>query len=606
MRMAGAAAITLVLLWLLNQRLASLDMAEVMQAFSAVAPAQWILALAATALSFWAVGKYDDSLHRHLNTGTAAKDASRAGMAAIALSQTLGLGVLTGALVRWRMLPKASLLDTTKLSVAVTLSFLFGWSMVTALVLLILPAAPLKMAAMVAVALGGIATLLCLIQPRLTLLGRKVALPNIFTLWQILVFSFVDTGAAALALWLVCPADLALPFAALLPAYLLALGAGLLSGTPGGVGAFEMTLLAALPAVPEPGLIAGILTFRLVYYAVPAVLAAIAAVIAPNVAKPSTAPRTALHAHTHEHAPAEAGLAAQNHISIFDLNNKSQILMGKTSHFAVTLLDPFGPAHPTQVLRSLTAAAKTQSRLPALYKCGPHLAGAARQAGWRVAPVAAEAWLNPTSFTLDGPEKSALRRKLRKAEKAGILARELTRCDWPQLAKINREWSDDNGGERGFSMGRYAPNHIAQQRVFGAFLAGELCAFVSFHHNSQEWVLDLMRHRSNTPDGTNYALITLALNVAGQVGIQRFSLAAAPRLPDMGPLLRRWTIGLNGLCQFKASFAPTWQPLYIAAQNPVALLLAAAEIYREIHAPPPLSPASAHDHHAQNEIALRG
>lgn len=625
LRILGAAALTLLFLWLLRQRLASLDLAEVMQAFAAVSLGHWALALAATALSFWAVGQYDASLHRHLSTGQSPPHTRHAGMAAIALGQTLGLGILTGALVRWRMLPALSLIEATKLSAAVALSFLFGWSMVTAMVLLALPDAPLKPLALVACAAGGIATALCLLQPGLHILGRKIALPNLFTLWQILAFSLVDTFAAAFALWLLCPPDLALPFAALLPAYLLALGAGLLSGTPGGVGAFEMTLLAALPMVPEPGLIAGVLAFRLAYYALPAVLAALAALVLPLPAPPQLTPRT-----LHHNAPAEAGLVAQSHIQMVSFPHHSQALIGETSHAVVMLLDPFGPPDMAQDLRALRALAKARSRIACLYKCGPQLAATARAAGWHVAPVAAEAWLNPTSFTLDGPEKSALRRKLRKAEKAGLHIRELTAADWQAqpspLAEINHEWAQDNGGERGFSMGRFAPAHIAAQRVFGAFSQGRLCAFISFHHNSHEWALDLMRHRAATPDGTNYALIVHALQAARRAGITRFSLAAAPRLPNPGPLLRRfvaqsnclsrwlasWMPGWgpngvpNGLCQFKSSFAPLWQPLYIAAPNRAALVLAGAEIFRAIHAPPPLAGAGGQAGHKQNKIASNG
>ena len=51
-----------------------------------------------------------------LNTGTDDGMAHRAGVIGIAVSQTLGMGVLTGALVRWRMLPKTSLWQSTRLS----------------------------------------------------------------------------------------------------------------------------------------------------------------------------------------------------------------------------------------------------------------------------------------------------------------------------------------------------------------------------------------------------------------------------------------------------------------------------------------------------------
>ncbi len=598
LRALAAIVLTVLFLSLLQQRLASLDFGAVMLAFAAVPSANWLLALAATALSFWAVGQYDASLHRHLNTQTTPKNAHRAGMAAIALGQTLGLGVLKGALVRWRMVAGLSLIDATKLSAAVAVSFLFGWAVITGAVLLTVPTAPLKSLALAGCALGLLVAALCLIQPCWRVFGHKITLPNLFTLWHILAFTLVDTVAAAAALWLLCPPDLALPFAALLPAYLLALGAGLLSGTPGGVGAFEMTLLAALPMVDEPALIAGVLAFRLAYYAVPAVLAALRVVTQRRPAKAQAKPR---RRQPYANTPAEAELAAQNHIKIIDISPHSQALIGETPHAMILLLDPFGAPNHAQSLGALSALAKARTRVPCLYKCGPALAAAARAAGWFILPVAGEAWLNPTTFTLNGSDKSALRRKLRKVEKSGLTLRELTPADLHATACINREWASNNGGERGFSMGRFAPAQIAAQRIFGAFDGDNLCAFISFHHNSHEWALDLMRHRTDTPDGTNYALVTLALNTAAGAGIARLSLAAAPRLP---PVLNRLLHLPSGLCQFKDSFAPRWQPLYIAAPNRLSLALAASEVYREIRTPPPLPQTPATQSPAgQNQIA---
>ncbi|MEZ5796458.1 MAG: YbhN family protein [Paracoccaceae bacterium] len=74
------------------------------------------------------------------------------------------------------------------------------------------------------------------------------------------------------------------PFLALLPAFLLAFGAGLLSGTPGGIGAFEVVLLALLPAHPAEGVIAATLAWRGVYHLAPAAIAALAVLRGPRPA----------------------------------------------------------------------------------------------------------------------------------------------------------------------------------------------------------------------------------------------------------------------------------------------------------------------------------
>jgi phosphatidylglycerol lysyltransferase len=598
LRVFGGATMTLLFIWLLQQRLAALDLAEVTLAFSEVPTGSWIKAVLATTISFWAVGQYDASLHRHLNTGLPQQQTRCAGMAAIALGQTLGLGLLTGALVRWRMLPSLSLAQATKLSAAVALSFLFGWSMVTALVLMILPDAPFKAAASLLCLVGLGVAALCIIPARPKLFGRSLALPNLFTLWQILAFSLIDTVAAAYALWLMCPPDLALPFATLLPAYLLALSAGLLSGTLGGVGTFEVALLAALPIVPEAGLIAAVLAFRLTYYALPAVLAAVFALRPQKTCRPTQPPAVPT---LYANAPAEVGLTAQNQLRVIQLGPKTQGLIGETRHCVTLLLDPFGQHINGENLRALHGLAQSRARTPCLYKCGARLAATARAAGWAVAPIAAEAWLDPTRFTLARPDTSALRRKLRKAKTAGIDIRKLALSDSHDMEQVNRDWVAQNGGERGFSMGRFGSAYVLNQKAFGAFFQGRLCAFVSFHHSANAWTLDLIRSQPACPDGSIYALIAYAIQAAAAEGVTRFSLAAAPRLPDLGTWLGRQMP--TGLCQFKSSFAPTWQSLYIAAPNPAALSLATAELYREIHAPAPLGCDDTHNHDEQNKIA---
>ena len=119
--------------YLARERFPSLDRLAVWAALRDVSAGQWLVALIATATSFWALGHYDALMHRALRTGTPTRSAAWAGMAAIAISQTVGLGLVTGSLVRWRLLPGLSLGQATKLTLAVTASFLTGWVIVTAI-----------------------------------------------------------------------------------------------------------------------------------------------------------------------------------------------------------------------------------------------------------------------------------------------------------------------------------------------------------------------------------------------------------------------------------------------------------------------------------------
>lgn len=86
--------------------------------------AAWGAALALTAISLWTVGRYDGVAHQHFATRVPQHQARAAGTISIALAQTLGVGVLTGALARWRMLRDVSFTTSLKLSAFVSLSFM--------------------------------------------------------------------------------------------------------------------------------------------------------------------------------------------------------------------------------------------------------------------------------------------------------------------------------------------------------------------------------------------------------------------------------------------------------------------------------------------------
>ena len=84
-------------------------------------------------MSFAALGRYDVVIHRVLGTGVTARAAQASGAAAVALSQTLGFGLVTGTLARWRGLPEQSIVVAGSVTALVSFSFLGAWLMIFAL-----------------------------------------------------------------------------------------------------------------------------------------------------------------------------------------------------------------------------------------------------------------------------------------------------------------------------------------------------------------------------------------------------------------------------------------------------------------------------------------
>lgn len=564
-------------IWLLAQRLQDFRFEDVRDSLALVPYWNWLGAAAATVCAFWAVGQYDAVLHRHFATGVDQKRARRAGICAIAVSQTLGLGVVTGAILRWRMLPEQSLGMATRITVGVALSFLAGWAVVTASVLTVLPNAPYQEVAGLVLGAAVAVTAVALIAPK-----SRFRWPNGFTITQLVWFCALDTMAAAIGLYIMIPADAGLAFATLLPAFLIAYGAGLMSGSPGGIGAFEVTLLALLPQMQNDHVLAGIVAWRLIYFVLPALIGAVFAMIGPAEAKgvvpaslqlPVKLPRAEIGIH----AMGEHGLIGPEPVW----------LVGRRAHVMVGLFDPL--ADRTQAVAILTKAARDEARLPAIYKSNARMAAEARRKDWVALRCGSEAILTPPSFDLMHPRRAGLRRKLRRAEAAGITVTLAGQdMDWAQMDAIAALWAKQHGGERGFSMGRYGRDYVAGQRVYLAWQEGALIAFITLHETCGEWTLDLMRHGSKIADGTMHLLVSRAIEDAKALGVARLSLAAVPQsafwhLPK--PLGRFVKTG-QGLRQFKEGFAPKWEGRYLCAPHWPALILAAVSIGLAIAHPP--------------------
>jgi uncharacterized membrane protein YbhN (UPF0104 family) len=79
--------------------------------------------------------------------------------------------------------------------------------------------------------------------------------------------------AAGAVLYVLLPPGHGVPFEAFLAIYVFAAVVGVASHLPGGVGAFEATILIGLSSLPREPLFGALLLFRLIYYIAPFVFA---------------------------------------------------------------------------------------------------------------------------------------------------------------------------------------------------------------------------------------------------------------------------------------------------------------------------------------------
>ena len=356
-------------LWLILHKVETLDLAALWAALASISPVAWALAGLATVASFWAVGRYDTILHRHFDTGVPTRQTVQSGAAAIALSQTLGFGLLTGSLVRWRLVPALGLPRALSITLLCAASFGAALAALTALSTLLTQgfAAPIWAAPLL---------LALLALPALSLLMPRLGLPSLPAMAAITLLALMDTLFAALAFLLLLPETAGAELFSLYPVFLIALAAGLFSGVPAGAGPFELTVLTLLPAVPEAELVAGLIGFRLIYFALPALLAALFLLKKPPAtARTDAAPTPALLSPTAPaiprrllaHAPrAELGVARQNG-AVLLAHGDAALCAVPTPQTLTALFDP-AKGDLAALLPTLIARARLRNRIPTVYK----------------------------------------------------------------------------------------------------------------------------------------------------------------------------------------------------------------------------------------------
>lgn len=599
LRLALVGAVLAGSFWVVQHRLAEFNEAAVLAALGQLGLWQVVVALVAVATAFAAVAGQERAVVAHLGLVLPPGRAATTAAAAAAVSQTVGFGPIVGALVRRRLMREVTLGQSFAISAGITLGFFAGLGLLVLTAFAVLPGLPHRVLAQVGVLMVLAVAATLALSRRPTFLGLRK--PNLFIIARFLFWLCLDLAALATALWALLPGSAAPDFGHFLPVFLIALGLGVASGSPGGIGPFEAALLAHLPQVPAAELLAAIVTYRALAYALPSLCGAVWLLLRPGPAVTGGAVGVTDRQHLSPEAlqrlpDAEAQLIRQGNLTMSSLNDGVMWVSGKLSHTRVML----GPLRPLagdmdRPLAAVERLARTEARMLCLYKIDARTAAAARRRGYAVLPVAREAVLDPGGFHLGGPDRARLRRKLAHACKAGVAVRSDPTPPLTEMEAVARVWAQGHGRERGFSMGRWDRTYAAGQRVVTARDAtGRLVAFITFHTCSRQWVLDLVRLRPEAPDGTIYAMILHAVELARWHEVAEVSLASVPEADFglSGPLarvMRRATSGSVGLAQFKSTFAPGWRPLYIAAPSRLALLIGAVDVARAVLWPAPLA-----------------
>ncbi|MCA3510211.1 MAG: bifunctional lysylphosphatidylglycerol flippase/synthetase MprF [Rhodobacter sp.] len=208
------------------------------------------------------------------------------GLMAYAFGNTIGLSVVSGGAVRYRIYSGQGLdaFDVAAVSTFVSVSYGIAATVVGLGAVALYPdllgsLAPFPASQMRWLAIGLILamTLPLVVAGAYNIslrLGRfTLRAPSLPVLLGQALFSLGDITCAAMTLYLLLPAG-DIGFSAFVGIFATATMAGVISHVPGGVGVFETVVLAALPdSVPIETAAAALLMFRIIYFIVPFLMA---------------------------------------------------------------------------------------------------------------------------------------------------------------------------------------------------------------------------------------------------------------------------------------------------------------------------------------------
>ena len=283
----GALGVLVLAVAVIRETAGQISVAAVAASLHVMSPAAMVASLGFTIASYLLLVSYDFIALRAAGVRVSPALAAAAGFIASAMSQTLGFGLATAGGVRMRLYGSRGITAPAILRITLVagLSFWLGLGTVAALALLAEPASLAALTGLsegVSRALGAVLALVLLgyVAGRLVFPGPlriarfELHLPGLRSSLLQMAIGSADIAASAAALWMVFPDAAAqqLGFPGFAGLYALLTVVGYASHVPGGLGVLEAGLIFAFPLVPVPELLASVLAFRVIYYALPFLL----------------------------------------------------------------------------------------------------------------------------------------------------------------------------------------------------------------------------------------------------------------------------------------------------------------------------------------------
>ncbi|MCC2098601.1 MAG: UPF0104 family protein [Hyphomicrobiales bacterium] len=247
---------------------------------------QFAAAFAFMAFSYLALTGYDAIAIRQLQLRVRYLTTALASFTSYAISFTLGFSLVTGGTIRYWVYSQVGLRAGAVASLTLIAGITFWLGMLAMIgIAFVMRPGPLSFVNQLSSSLNlliGVAILFSVLayvawvslgRRRLSIKGMILELPGFkLTLGQ-LALGVVDLVFASAVLYVLLPVGHGLDFMTFVAIYVMGCLLGIASNAPGGIGAFEVTILKMVPSPSTEALLAALLLFRLIYYLVPFVLA---------------------------------------------------------------------------------------------------------------------------------------------------------------------------------------------------------------------------------------------------------------------------------------------------------------------------------------------
>jgi phosphatidylglycerol lysyltransferase len=278
-----------VAIWILHHELRAYHFHDIMRHLEELTAYRLLLSFALTILSYLIMTGYDTLALRYIRHPIAYGKIALASFIGYAFSNNIGLSMIAGASVRYRLYSAwgLSAFEIAKVVAFCTLTLWLGFFTIGGVVFVFEPMVVPKALHLPFASvhpLGGIFLMLvggyllwsALRKRPLKIWEWEFPLPSTRLFFVQMAIASFDWALAGSVLYALLPATATLSYPGFLGVFLLAQIAGLASQIPGGLGVFESVILLLLsPILPASSIFGSLLVYRGIYYLLPLGVAAV-------------------------------------------------------------------------------------------------------------------------------------------------------------------------------------------------------------------------------------------------------------------------------------------------------------------------------------------